>query len=107
MTAPRLSDKQLSSIRDASGRVCIWDGSIRSGKTIGSLLRWLIYVPAAPRGGELVIIGRTRDSAWRNVIAPLQDPSLFGSSARHVVGNYGAPTVTILGRRVQIGRAHV
>lgn len=103
MTTPvPLSDKQLSSVRDSNGRVNIWDGSIRSGKTIGSLLRWLIFVATAPRGGELVIVGRTRDSVWRNVIGPLQDPSLFGTTARQVIGNYGAPTVRILGRIVHV-----
>lgn len=99
LTGP-LSLKQGTSIREATGRVNLWEGSIRSGKTIASLIRWLIFVAIAPRGGELVIVGRTRDAAWRNVIAPLQDPTLFGPAAAHVVGNHGAPTVTILGRRV-------
>lgn len=97
-----LSPKQLTSIREASGRVNVWEGAIRSGKTIGSLLRWMIYVASAPRGGELVMFGRTRDAVWRNVIGPLQDPALFGSAAAQVVGNYGAPTVSILGRRVHV-----
>ena len=97
-----LSDKQLDSIRGANGRVNVWEGAIRSGKTIGSLLRWLIYLADPPSGGELVMFGRTRDAVWRNVIGPLQDPALFGSAAATVIGNYGAPTVSILGRRVHI-----
>lgn len=103
MTLPlALGDKQLSSIREATGTVNLWHGAIRSGKTIGSLVRWLLFVACAPRGGELVIIGRTRDSAWRNVIAPLQNPSITGPAAALVVGNHGAPTVSILGRRVYV-----
>lgn len=103
MTGPKLSPKQLGSIRDASGRVNLWHGAIRSGKTIGSILRFLLFVAAVLRhSGELVIIGRTRDSAWRNVIAPMQDPALYGPIAHQVNGNYGAPTVTILGRRVYV-----
>ena len=97
-----LSGKQLASIRESTGVVNIWHGAIRSGKTIGSLIRWLLFVANAPLGGELVIIGRTRDSAWHNVIAPLQDPCITGPAASLVVGNYGAPTVSILGRRVYI-----
>lgn len=97
-----LSPKQLRSVREANGRVCVWEGAIRSGKTIGSLLRWLIYLADPPSGGELVMFGRTRDAVWRNVIGPLQDPGLFGGAAATVVGNYGAPTVSILGRRVHI-----
>lgn len=61
-----------------------------------------MFISVAPRGGELVMVGRTRDSVWRNCVIPLQDPDLFGSVANHVQGNYGAPTVNILGRRVHI-----
>lgn len=97
-----LGERQLASVRESTGTVNLWHGAIRSGKTIGSLLRWLMFVPAAPLGGQLVIVGRTRDSAWRNVIAPLQDPAITGAAAEHVVGNHGAPTVAILGRRVYV-----
>lgn len=97
-----LSAKQLTSLRESNARTNIWQGSIRSGKTITALLRWLIYCASAPRGGELVMIGRTRDSVWRNMIAPLQDPSLFGAVSDLIIGNYGAPTVSILGRRVHV-----
>ena len=57
----RLSDKQFGSIREATAQVNLWHGAIRSGKTIGSLIRWLLFVAAAPSGGALVIVGRTRD----------------------------------------------
>jgi PBSX family phage terminase large subunit len=102
MEFPTLSAKQLDAVRNSTGTVNIYHGAIRSGKTIGSLLRWLMFIPAAPLGGQLVIVGRTRDSAWRNVIAPLQDPAITGAAAEHVVGNHGAPTVSILGRRVYV-----
>lgn len=95
-----LSDTQISSLRAASSRVCIWEGSIRSGKTIASLLRWLIYVATAPYGGQLVVIARTRDTAYRNVFAPLMDEQLFGSIASQIRYTAGAPTATILGRVV-------
>ena len=101
-----LSGKQLLSVRESTGRVNVWEGSIRSGKTIGSLIRWGMFCAHGPRGGALVIIGRTRDTAWRNVILPMQDESIFGEAAREVVGNYGAPTVTIMGRTVYVLGAH-
>lgn len=102
MSGTSLSTKQLASIREATGTINIWHGSIRAGKTIGSLIRWMLFVANAPRGGELVMVGRTRDAVWRNVIGPLQDPVVTGAAAAQVVGNYGAPTVTILGRRVHV-----
>ena len=48
-----LSPRQVWSIARATARVNLWTGSIRSGKTIASLLAWLIFVAHAPRGGEL------------------------------------------------------
>lgn len=100
-TSP-MSRKQVESIATSDGAVNIWDGSIRSGKTISSLLRWLTFVATAPRGGELVIMGRTRESIGRNVFGPLRDPSLFGPMVHQVKYTSGAPTATILGRTVHV-----
>lgn len=97
-----LSPKQADYLRNSTATVNVCDGSIRSGKTIITLFRWLLFIRRAPRGGELVMIGRTRDSIWRNLVAPMQDPSLFGAVSDAVIGNYGAPTVSILGRKVHL-----
>ncbi|MDF5756641.1 PBSX family phage terminase large subunit [Spongiactinospora sp. TRM90649] len=99
----RLSPKQESSIANATSRLVIWSGAVRSGKTIASLLRWLMYVAAAPRRtGHLVIAGKTADTIARNVMDPLMDPTLTGPVARRIFYNRGAPTCNILGRRVEI-----
>ncbi|GAA4928827.1 PBSX family phage terminase large subunit [Streptomonospora halophila] len=97
-----MSRKQVRSIATSDASVNIWDGAIRSGKTIASLLRWLIYCADAPRGGELVIIGRTREAIGRNIMGPLQDPAIFGPIAKQVSYTTGAPTATILGRKVHV-----
>lgn len=97
-----LSPRQVWSIARATARVNLWTGSIRSGKTIASLLAWLIYVAHAPRGGALVVVGRTRESIARNVFGPLQDPSLFGVLTRHISYTAGAPTAIVLGRTVHV-----
>lgn len=97
-----LSDKQRQAIAESTAAINIWTGAIRSGKTLSSLLRWLIYVAAAPTSGELVMIGRTRDSIARNAIAPLQDPALFGKAARYVHYTRGASTAKILDRTVEV-----
>jgi PBSX family phage terminase large subunit len=97
-----LSPAQVASIRDSVTRVAVWEGSIRSGKTIGSLIRFLIWVATAPTGGQIVVIARTRDTAARNVFAPLMDESLFGQIADQVHYTAGAPSGTILGRTVYV-----
>lgn len=97
-----LSAKQITAVATSTGTVNIWDGAIRSGKTVSSLLRWLIFVAQAPRGGELVMIGRTREAIGRNVFGPLQDPTLFGPLADQTSYTTGAPTGTILGRTIHV-----
>ncbi|MEU7911331.1 PBSX family phage terminase large subunit [Microbispora bryophytorum] len=97
-----LSPKQERSIAESAARLNIWSGAIRSGKTIASLLRWLIYVANAPRGGSLVIVGKTSDTIARNVFDPLMDPAITGPVARRIIYTRGAPTANILGRRVEI-----
>lgn len=100
--AEHLSPAQITSIAKADARVNLWTGSIRSGKTIASLLKWLLFVGHAPRGGALVVVGRTREAIGRNLFGPLMDPSLFGVVSAHIRYTTGAPTATILGRTIHI-----
>lgn len=97
-----LSPKQARSISRATGRVNVWSGAIRSGKTWASSLRWLIFILTAPPGGQLIMVGRTRDSLARNVIAPMQDPAIFGILADQIKYTSGAPFATIFGKRVYV-----
>lgn len=97
-----LSPKQLLSIREATGVVNVWEGAISSGKTIGSLFRWLIAVAKAPSTGAVVMVGRTRDSLARNVLEPLMDANLFGDMAAQTKYTPGAGTARILGRTVYV-----
>jgi PBSX family phage terminase large subunit len=97
-----LSRQQITSIVEAQSRQNLWEGSIRSGKTIASLLAWLLFISNRPRGGELMMFGKTRDSVARNLFAPLQDPALFGPLANQIHYTSGAPTATILGETVHV-----
>jgi PBSX family phage terminase large subunit len=97
-----LSLKQEISIAHSRGRINVWEGSTRGGKTFSSLLRWLTYIARDAPEGELAMVGRTRDTVGRNAILQLQDPALFGSVAKHVHYKLGAPVAHILGRRVHI-----
>lgn len=102
-----LTRKQLRSIAKADAlaskqQINLWHGAIRSGKTIGSLVKFLMAIAAAPDHGEVILVGRTRDTLYRNVIAPMQTGSMFGALAEHVLYNRGAPTATIFGRTVHV-----
>jgi PBSX family phage terminase large subunit len=98
-----LSRKQIRSIGEsASARISVWTGAVRSGKTIASLLAFLIAVATAPDQGLIFICGKTLQTIERNVIGPLQDTALFGTVARDVHHTRGATTATILGRTVHL-----
>lgn len=97
-----LSDKQVLSIHDATARVNLWEGAVRSGKTVGSIYSWFNFIRHAPASGELVMIGRTKETVYRNVIKVMQDPSLFGELAKSVHYTPGANTAVILGRTIHI-----
>lgn len=96
-----ISPKQELSIRESTVQVCVWEGAVRSSKTIAQILRFLIAVPLA-RQGRIVIMGRTRESIYRNIFEPMMDPELFGNVARHVKYTLGAPTAKVLGKVVHV-----
>ena len=98
-----VSPTQLCSIVEAQARINLWTGAIRSGKTISSLLRWLLYVAnEAPQSGVLFMIGQTQQTIERNLLEPLQDPAIFGPLAHFVHHTPGANTATIMGRTVAL-----
>lgn len=97
-----LSPHQLTSLKESTARINLWEGSVRSGKTIASLIRWVMYVCNSHVRGELIVVSRTRGSAARNVFAPLMDPTLFGEWSKHISYTAGADTAYIFGRKVWV-----
>lgn len=95
-----LSDKQRRSIAEATARLNLWHGSVRSGKTISSILAWLHFVATAP-AGPLLMVGKTKETLERNVIDVMVD--LFGGLGdRAIQHTRGANTAVIFGRLVHI-----
>lgn len=92
------SKKQIISYQQSHGKINIWEGSVRSGKTYISLWRFLVHVSKGPLG-DYVIIARTRDLFKRNVLPQISQ--MIGTSARYYSGKselhiYGK-TVHIVG----------
>lgn len=97
------SNKQTASILDATARINVWHGAIRSGKTFASLLAFLIAIVTAPSSGLIVIAGRTLDTVGRNVLEPLTGDGVIGRMiGRHIRWTAGATTCVILGRTVHL-----
>ncbi|MFG3118689.1 PBSX family phage terminase large subunit [Streptomyces sp. NPDC048197] len=97
-----LSRKQLRSVARATARINLWHGAVRSGKTIASLVAWLLAIAEAPPSGLIIVVGRSLQTIERNVFEPLQDPALFGLVAQQVRHTRGATTATVLGRTVHL-----
>ena len=65
-----LSDKQTNSIKTSTERINVWEGSVRSGKTFSSIIRFAMELRNGPPG-HAMIVGPSRDSIQRNVIYEL------------------------------------
>ena len=88
-----LSSKQLQFITDDAPFV-VADGSVRSSKTIAQIIKWMRWLPDAPRTGLLLITGRTADTVGRNILEVIVqlDP-------RAIQWTPGANVCTVMGRR--------
>lgn len=98
------SPAQIRSIHEAQStpQIALWSGAVSSGKTIASLIAFLIALARAPDHGLVVIVGRTLQTIERNIIDPLQSGHLFGILAGQVHYTPGSNTATILGRTVHL-----
>jgi PBSX family phage terminase large subunit len=67
-----LTRKQLISIDESTAFINIWEGSIRSGKTIAAIVAFGLFALSSPPG-ELMIVGPTAESIERNVIKPFME----------------------------------
>jgi len=102
---PLLSNKQKDFIIDATARWNIAHGSVRSGKTIGTLFRFMEAVDQCP-DSQIYMIGHTCDTIYHNGIrAILEDPILatFGLQCAWFPGKrqltYKKKTITCLGAK--------
>lgn len=91
------SHKQLDVIANSTARLNILDGSVRSGKTIASLVAWIMFVSEAPPG-ELLMVGKTERTLKRNILDVLEQ--IVGS--RYFKYNLGAGEATLFGRRIYL-----
>lgn len=95
-----LIGKAKTAVGLADHRFNIWEGSVRSGKTISSLLAWLKFVRTAPRG-NLLMTGKTERTLKRNIIDPLVE-MLGATRCRYVAGT---GELHMLGRLIYVAGA--
>lgn len=67
MTTPYPLTRKARALVQAKGWLTVAEGAIRSGKTVATLLAWILYLDNTPERYHLMS-GRTRQSLLRNVI---------------------------------------
>lgn len=98
-----MSFKQVASIVESRDvKISLWVGAVSAGKTIASLFALLGAIRATQGTGLIVIMGKTLQTIERNILAPLQDPRLFGDLASTVVHTRGSNVALILGKEVEL-----
>lgn len=86
MILTALTAKQCATWRAmADHRMVICDGSVRSGKSIGTDVAWIDFIRHGPQG-NLLMAGRTRSALERNIIDPLSE-MLGPRRCRYVQGS--------------------
>lgn len=75
--------KQAQSILESNDRLNLWYGSIRSSKTVMSLIKWLDRCANGPPGRRMMV-GNTSETLELNCIEPLKD--LLPAAISHTTG---------------------
>jgi len=71
------SDKQKDVMLHPDATINALVGSVRSGKTIASLFSLVFLLPQYP-DGNILLVGKTDKTLYRNIIKPLED--IFGTN---------------------------
>ncbi len=97
-----MSQKQVDAIAHSTARGNLWEGSVRSGKTFSWLLLMLHKIDQFDGAGGIIIVGKNRDSIYRNVFEPIENTPAFANYLPFVKYRQGAATATIFGKRVHV-----
>ena len=95
-----LNPKQLEFMLNEDKRINLLTGSVRSGKTYISLIKWAMFVGTMPEGAEFIMVGKTLTSLKRNCLGLLQElvgPKRFSYSLSQKVANLNGRTIWLEG----------
>lgn len=68
----KLSETAYNSIVESTSFINIWEGAVRSGKTIASLIRWIENCKNGA-DGKFLMVGKTERTLQRNILSVLDD----------------------------------
>jgi len=97
-----MSHQQILACARAVGRVNIFEGAVRSGKSFAWTWLMLTRIKHAGPIGSIVLVGRSRGAVWRNVFEPLMQNPAFAIFRPYVRYKQNGPTATIFGHPVHV-----
>lgn len=100
--AVTLSPKQKQAWAHSTRFINVWDGSVSGGKTFTWILLMLHKIQNAPAEGDIVIMGYSLPSVYRNVFSLIESHPLFAPFREHVRYNHNADTALMFGRTVHV-----
>ena len=101
MSKQMLSDKQKKFLKDDLHRINLLYGSVRSGKTWISLLKWAIWVGQQASDKQFLMVGKTITTLKRNCLVLLEE--LIGDNITYSISQKKA---VIFGRTVWLEGAN-
>lgn len=96
-----LNPKQIDFMLYDDNRINLLTGSVRSGKTYVSLLKWAIFVGSMPENSEFLMTGKTITSLKRNCLGLLQE--LVGDNFKYSISQKSG---ILFGRRIWLEGAN-
>lgn len=94
-----ITAKQRQFLLEPFSRINLLEGSVRSGKTYISLIKWAMFVRSRPQGELFMMVGKTRESLQFNCVGLLEDlaGADFKCNARSNVGYLYGREIRMLG----------
>lgn len=102
-----LSEKQKKFIDEANAKINIAHGSVRTGKTVGATILFMLNVMTCP-DSKIYIVGHTFDTAFRNVVRLImfsEELEMFkpfctwSGKKLYVTTSTGVKEITVLGAK--------
>lgn len=94
-----ITTKQRQFLLEPFSRINLLEGSVRSGKTYISLIKWAMFVRSRPQGELFMMVGKTREALQFNCVGLLEDlaGADFKCNARSNVGYLYGREIRLLG----------
>ena len=96
-----LNPKQIDFMLYDDNRINLLTGSVRSGKTYVSLLKWAVFVGSMPENSEFLMTVKTITSLKRNCLGLLQE--LVGDNFKYSISQKSG---TLFGRKIWLEGAN-